>query len=249
VSVLLETVGLSKSFAGVRALSGVDWGIRQGEVWGVVGPNGSGKTTLFNTISGYHRPTAGRIVFDGAEVGRLPMRSRARRGLARTFQHAEVFGSLTVEENVAVACRRTSRGTGHVGAAVDAVGLGPELHVPAAHLSFGRRRLLGVAMAAATRPALLLLDEPTSGLNDAESAELSRYLTTLRAEGLTLAIIDHHMDFLLPLCDRMLLLRTGESVWDGTTTEFPHSEVVLRTYLGMPATPVNSSAESSQRTS
>jgi len=235
---LLETQGLSKSFSGVKAVVNVDWQVQQGDLWGVVGPNGSGKTTLFNTISGYYRHTAGRVIFDGNDVGRLRMRSRARSGLMRTFQHAEVFGSLTVEENLAVAARASKDRYPELTESLEILGLASSAHVPAAALPFGKRRLLGVAMAASTKPAMLVLDEPTSGLNDAEAEELAVYLRALNGGGLTLAIVDHHMEFLLPLCRRMLLLRTGEKLWEGTPEEFARSETVLETYLGYGSQPV-----------
>ena len=235
---LLETQGLSKSFSGVKAVVGIDWQVQRGDIWGVVGPNGSGKTTLFNTISGYYRHSAGRVIFDGNDVGRLRMRGRARCGLMRTFQHAEVFGSLTVEENLAVAARASRVRDPELAESLEFLGLASSAHAPAAALAFGKRRLLGVAMAASTKPAMLMLDEPTSGLNDAEAEELGAYLRALNEGGLTLAIVDHHMEFLLPLCRRMLLLRTGERLWEGTPEEFVCSQTVLETYLGHGPLPV-----------
>lgn len=232
MTTLLEVQGLSKFFSGVKAVVEVDWTVGRGELWGVVGPNGSGKSTLFNTVSGFYRHTAGNVVFDGRPMGRLPMRARARQGLMRTFQHAEVFGSLTVEENLIVAARAAKSDLSLLHAELEVLGLMPARHVSAGAISFGKRRLLGVAMAAATKPSMLLLDEPTSGLNDAESAELALYLRKLHADGLTLAIVDHHMEFLLPLCERMLLLRTGEKIWEGTPDDFVLSETVIETYLG-----------------
>lgn len=231
MSALLEARGVSKSFGGVRAVAGVDWRLDAGEICGVVGPNGSGKTTFFNCLSGYYRLTAGSVHFDGANVTREPMRRRARRGLARTFQHAAVFTSLSprVHLQVTHGSRLTDE---EIDAALTAVGLEALADQPAGALSFGKRRLLGVAMAAATRPRVLLLDEPTSGLNDAESTELAEYLRLLRQQGITIALVDHHMNFLLPLCDRMLLLRTGEKLWEGTPDEFVHDPVVISTYLG-----------------
>jgi branched-chain amino acid transport system ATP-binding protein len=154
----------------------------------------------------------------------------------RTFQHAEVFGSLTVEENMVVAARVPRDGHRELHESLEILGLASSIHVSAAQLSFGKRRLLGVAMAAATKPALLVLDEPTSGLNDAEAEELAAYLRTLHAGGLTLAIVDHHMEFLLPLCHQMLLLRSGEKLWEGTPQQFTRSDIVMDTYLGSAST-------------
>jgi ABC-type branched-subunit amino acid transport system ATPase component len=156
----------------------------------------------------------------------------------RTFQHAEVFGSLTVEENLAVAARASRVRDPELAESLEFLGLASSAHAPAAALAFGKRRLLGVAMAASTKPAMLMLDEPTSGLNDAEAEELAAYLRALNEGGLTLAIVDHHMEFLLPLCRRMLLLRTGERLWEGTPEEFVCSQTVLETYLGHGPLPV-----------
>jgi ABC-type branched-subunit amino acid transport system ATPase component len=239
--VLLEAVGVSRSFAGVRALSDVDWVVRAGEIWGIVGPNGSGKTTLFNCMSGYMRPSSGRVRFDGNDVTRAPMRVRARRGLMRTFQHAEVFGTLTVGENLRVAARARRQQEQSLIGLLETVGLASVADVPASMLSFGKRRQLGIAVAAATNPSLLLLDEPTSGLNDSEASELFEYLLTLHARGLTLAIVDHHMEFLLPLCHQMLLLRSGEKLWQGTPTDFVANTDVIDSYLGAGTQYVNTS--------
>jgi ABC-type branched-subunit amino acid transport system ATPase component len=239
--VLLEAVGVSKSFAGVRALAGVDWVVRPGEIWGVVGPNGSGKTTLFNCLSGYLRLTSGQVRFNGDDVSRAPMRLRARRGLMRTFQHAEVFGTLTVEQNLRVAARTRRQHEHRLSGMLETVGLGSVADVPASQLSFGKRRQLGIAVAAATNPSLLLLDEPTSGLNDAEASELAEFLLTLHAGGLTLAIVDHHMEFLLPLCHQMLLLRSGETLWQGTPSDFVANPDVIDSYLGAGPQPTNAS--------
>lgn len=229
---ILEAVGVAKSFAGVKAVAGVDWTVTTGELWGVVGPNGSGKTTFFNCLSGFIRLSGGQVRFQGADVSRLPMRVRARRGLLRTFQHAEIFGSLTVRENLSVAARTSIDQRASLLESLDLVGLAAVVDQPAATLSFGKRRQLGIAMAVATGPSLLLLDEPTSGLNDAEALELAHYLSYLHEQGLTIAIVDHHMEFLLPLCDQVLLLRSGEKLWQGTPTDFVASPEVIDSYLG-----------------
>jgi ABC-type branched-subunit amino acid transport system ATPase component len=234
--VLLEAAHVGKSFGGVRAVADLDWVVRTGEIWGVVGPNGSGKTTFFNCLSGFHQLSRGSVQFRRRDVTRLPMRQRARLGLVRTFQHAEVFRTLTVAENLAVAGRgrRADESGTRFGAAelLDAVGLGDLADVPAGLLSFGKRRQLGVAVAAATAPSMLLLDEPTSGLNDVEAGELLEHLRALNERGLTIAVVDHHMEFLLPLCHKVLLLRSGEKAWEGAPDEFVRDPHVVATYLG-----------------
>lgn len=238
---LLRAIGVQKAFGGVRAVRGVDWSIDRGEICGIVGPNGSGKTTLFHLLSGYHSLTAGSIEWQGRDIGRLPARRRARLGLVRTFQQAEVFASLSVFDNVMVASRHAlstaaTPDDADPASVIRLVGLDDVAERRAGSLSFGTRRLVGLAMAVAMQPALLLLDEPTSGLSDEESTEIRHRLFTLRDRGLTIAIIDHHMDFLLPLCDRVVLLRSGEKLWEGPPTEFAHDETVLAAYLGVRST-------------
>lgn len=236
-SPLLLATSLTKSFGGVQALAGIDWSITAGEICGVVGPNGSGKTTFFHCLTGYHEPTAGTVLWQGRDITRLSMHQRARLGLARTFQHAEVFSSLTAVDNLQIALRRrTTRGSADLPATtdelLDVMRLTDVAHKAAGSLAYGHKRLLGIGMAVALRPALLLLDEPTSGLNESESEEIHHRLAELRSFGLAIGIIDHHMEFLLPLCDRMYVLSTGERLWEGPPEEFRRNEKVVEAYLG-----------------
>lgn len=237
---LLEVEGVSKHFGAVKAVDNVSWSLAPGEIGGVVGPNGSGKTTLFNCLSGYYKLTAGSVRWHGTEIRRSSMRSRASLGLVRTFQHAEVFSSLSVRENVQVAVHRGGKGDGAgvprtVDELLDLTGIGDVADRKAGALSYGNKRLLGIALALGTAPEALLLDEPTSGLNEAESLEVQRRLHLLRETDIAIGIIDHHMEFLLPLVDSVLVLRSGGMLWQGDPESFTTAEEVVEAYLGRTA--------------
>lgn len=238
--VLLEATNVAKHFGAVRAVADVSWSLSANEICGVTGPNGSGKTSLFNCLSGFYPITSGSIRWEGEDVTRSSMRQRSRKGLVRTFQTAEVFSTLSVRDNVEVAREQAARGgrgdrARTVEDLLDVVGLGGFGHRTAGALSYGNRRLLGVAMSLATAPDAVLLDEPTSGLNELESAEVQRHLRVLPQIGIAVGIIDHHMDFLLPLCDRVVVLQSGSLLWEGLPDEFEKSEVVMDAYLGRAA--------------
>lgn len=237
---LLEVEGVSKHFGAVKAVDNVTWSLGPGEIGGVVGPNGSGKTTLFNCLSGYYKLTSGTIRWKGADIRRSSMRSRASLGLVRTFQHAEVFSSLSVRDNVDIAVNRGGKGDGAgvprtVEELLDLTGIGDVADRKAGALSYGNKRLLGIALALGTAPEALLLDEPTSGLNDVESLEVQRRLHLLRDTGIAIGIIDHHMEFLLPLVDSVLVLRSGGMLWKGDPESFTTAEEVVEAYLGKTA--------------
>ncbi|MCK5892576.1 ABC transporter ATP-binding protein [Aeromicrobium sp.] len=238
--VLLEATDVAKHFGAVHAVDSVSWSLSANEICGVTGPNGSGKTSLFNCLSGFYPITSGSIRWHGEDISRTSMRQRSRRGLVRTFQDAEVFGSLSVRDNVEVAREQARRGAraSELRSAddlLDVVGLAGQGHRTAGALSYGNRRLLGVAMALATAPQAVLLDEPTSGLNEMESAEVQRRLRVLPEVGIAVGIIDHHMDFLLPLCDRVIVLQSGSLLWERPPEAFESSEVVMDAYLGRAA--------------
>jgi ABC-type branched-subunit amino acid transport system ATPase component len=243
---LLETERLSVSFGAVRACDGIDLSIASDEILGVVGPNGSGKTTLFRCICGEIRPSGGQTRWHGRRIDRWPSDRIARSGLVRTFQQSTFFGSSTVRENIemAASCARSigprdARPPGEIPgtpAAPDDIlelcGLGEVASRAATTQPTGILRLLGVAVALATRPSMLMLDEPGAGLNSGESARLATVLRRLHASGLALVVVDHDMSFLLPLSTRLVVLSAGRKIKDGVPSEVLQDAEVVRLYLG-----------------
>jgi ABC-type branched-subunit amino acid transport system ATPase component len=238
---LCEIVDGSRSFGAVHALVGVSMEVRRGELVGIVGPNGSGKTTLFNCLTGRFPLTRGRVLWNGTDITRWSMDRISRAGLVRTFQQSMHFGSGTVRDNVEMAldiARVGHRPDRDVDIPTDLdgllafTGLEPLAGSPSAVLSHGSLRQLGVALALAVRPALLLLDEPAAGLNDAESHELAGLLRRVRERGVTLAVVDHDMGFLMPLVDRMVVLSAGRKLREGTPAEVRADPDVIVAYLG-----------------
>lgn len=238
---LCQIVDGYRSFGAVQALAGVDVEVRSGEVLGVVGPNGSGKTTLFNCLTGRFRLTRGKVIWRGVEITGWPMDRIARAGLVRTFQQSMYFGSATVRDNIAMAlviARTTMRRDSESSIPSDLEGLLALTNLesladwPSSVLSHGSLRQLGIALALAVRPVLLLLDEPAAGLNDAESRELASLLRRVRERGVTLVVVDHDMGFLMPLVDRMVVLSAGRKLTEGTPAEVRADPVVIAAYLG-----------------
>ncbi|WP_037064259.1 ATP-binding cassette domain-containing protein [Pseudonocardia acaciae] len=248
---LLEVAGLSKAFVGVRALDGVDMSVRTGSIHGLIGPNGSGKTTLLNVISGVEPPTAGTVRFAGARIdGRRP-HEVARLGVARTFQHPLCFPELTVRENALVGAERLYRG-GLAGPmlrlpgamaeerrllrdadqALERVGLTELADELAGGLPFGRQRMLELARALVARPRLLMLDEPAAGLAEPDLVELGALLRDLRDGGMTIVVIEHHVDFLFELASSVTVLDHGAVIFSGATEDVRRDPRVLEAYLG-----------------
>jgi branched-chain amino acid transport system ATP-binding protein len=237
---MLESVGLTKRFGGVVALDGVELAVREGEIVGLIGPNGSGKTTLFNCIAGYCRPEAGRLTFRGQSlVGRAP-HAICRLGIARTFQLSRSFVDLTVVQNVAVGVLYGNAGFNSVGAAtaearrlLDYVSLGEQADARVGALTLAQRKRLEVARALATRPALLLLDESLAGLNPAEVTGAVEVLRRIRLDlGLTLVIVEHLMQVIMGLCDRVVVLDAGRKIADGPPDAVAREPAVRQAYLG-----------------
>jgi branched-chain amino acid transport system ATP-binding protein len=235
---VLEVRGIRVRFGGLTAVDDVSLAVPPGSVTGIIGPNGAGKTTLFNVVAGIQRPDAGRVLLGGQDVTRLPAHRRARRGLARTFQRLEVFGTLPVRENLLVAAEsrrrwdRSARPDEVVDGLLEELGLADLADSLADTLPTGTQRLVELGRALATGPRLLLLDEASSGLSDYETAELGRRLTGLAAAGLTVVLVEHDMPFVLGTCGRIAMLDHGVLVAEGTPEEVRKMPAVQEAYLG-----------------
>ncbi len=232
MSVLLETRALSKHFSGVAAVDEVDLRIAKGEILAVVGPNGSGKTTLFNVTSGFLKPTTGSVWFEGRRIDESAPHLLPGRGIARTFQQAMTFGELSVRETVMVPGYTGRFPKVDVNRLLRLCGLGDQAEVAGNALPYGRQRSLGVALALATSPRLLLLDEPAAGLSEEDAARLAALIRDIRDEGVSVAVIDHNMHFLLPIADRIMVMETGRVIFDGTTADMQAHQRVIDVYLG-----------------
>jgi branched-chain amino acid transport system ATP-binding protein len=243
--VLLAVHGLRKRFGGLAAVDGVDLEVRAGEIHAVIGPNGAGKTTLVAQLSGELLPDAGTVRFAGQDVTRLPVHVRSRHGIARSFQITSVVRDFTALDNVALAvqahsgssfrfwrdARREAALREPARALLEAVGLGGRTDVVAANLAHGEQRQLEVAMALATRPRLLLLDEPTAGMGPEESARMVALLGGLRGRHAIL-LVEHDMDAVFALADRISVLVYGRVIATGTPGEISASAAVREAYLG-----------------
>jgi len=249
---LLKAVGVSKEFGGLRALHDVSFDVMPGETLALIGPNGAGKSTLFNILTGFHRPTSGHVLYSGHDLTQMPTHEISRAGVARTFQKIRLFKGLTVLENVRMAVRipvggadvlfRTRRfkaaedeALGAARKLLDLVGLSGRADDKASSLPYGQQRLLEIARALAGNPRLLLLDEPGAGMNSEELASLHALLSRIRKEfQVTVVLVEHNVDFVLGLSDRIVVLDHGETIATGTPTEVVNNPAVIAAYLGRP---------------
>ncbi|MFD5322520.1 ABC transporter ATP-binding protein [Streptomyces sp. NPDC127092] len=253
---LLEARGIGVRFGGVRALDDVTVAVRPGEICGLIGPNGAGKTTLFDVVSGIRRPDRGRILLDGADITRRSPVWRARHGLRRTFQRQQLFGQLTVEDNLVVA-QEWRRGGGRAVTAarraraaevLRSCGLDPLAATYAGVLPVARARMAELARALADPPRLLLLDEPASGMSAEERGQLAavvRYVAD--EEGCAVLLVEHHVSFVTELCARVVVLDLGRVLAEGPADEVRADPRVRAAYLGTRGSAANGSGPGGMR--
>ena len=248
----LAVVDLSIAFGGLAALSGVSFEAADGEILALIGPNGAGKSTIFNVVTGLYRPSAGAVTFDGVDLLRLPPHEIARHGVARTFQNTEVFKPLSALDNVLVGEHRRLRAgplaalawlprvareereaRARARALLERLGLTDVADVEAGSLPLGRQKRLEMARALATGPRCLLLDEPAGGLNPTETRALMELIVRLRDElSLTIVIVEHDMDLVMSISDRVVVLHHGKKIAEGKPREIAGDPAVLDAYLG-----------------
>ena len=235
---MLEVSGLTRRFGGLTAVDGLSLSVMRGEIVGLLGPNGSGKTTVLNLVSGALKPDAGTILLEGEFIGQLAAHKIARRGVARTFQLVRVLGSMNCRENVLAGL---AFGTRHewgasalrqADALLERVGLSGRAATPAIELTYIDQKRLELARSLALQPRLLLLDEWLAGLNPAEMLEGIALVRSLRAEGLSILLVEHRMEAIRALCDRCVVMNTGCKIAEGPTAAVLADPEVVRAYLG-----------------
>ena len=251
MSALFCAAGLHKSFGGVRAVRDISFEIPDGAVFAIIGPNGAGKSTLLNLMSGVYQPDSGALAFSGTDLSGLPAHRRVRLGIARTFQKIRLFKQLSVIENVLAGfhvhhdipawqylvhgsafARDHARCRAEAMELLDFVGLAVRRDTTAGALSYGEQRLLEFARALATKPRLLLIDEPAAGLNAAEVDSLLDRILTMRRKGVTVVIVEHNMELVMNVADRVLVMDYGQHLFEGVPADVQKNPAVVAAYLG-----------------
>ncbi|MCD6674565.1 MAG: ABC transporter ATP-binding protein [Burkholderiaceae bacterium] len=246
---MLKVAGLRRHFGGFVAVDNVSFEQRQGEILGLVGPNGAGKSTIFNLVSGFIRPSAGKVEYRGRDITGMDFQEVARLGVARSFQLNKLFGGLSVEENIRIGChlhepaglRRFFFGAGRedrdalqgrVNSIIDRIGVHALRHQRADELSYGDQKLLGIGITLGSQPDLVMLDEPFAGMNQTETLRCADLVRGIAKEGKTVFLVDHNMRAIMGICDRVLVLNFGALVADGPPAEIQSNRAVIECYLG-----------------
>ncbi|MCL5022385.1 MAG: ABC transporter ATP-binding protein [Nitrospirae bacterium] len=223
-------------FGGLAALSDVSFGLRKGEILGLIGPNGAGKTTMFNVVNGFYHPSRGEVFFKGGKISGLRPHQVCKRGIGRTFQVVKPLQRMSALDNVIASAFLRVKGKGRAeeiaAETMRFVGLYDDRNVISKGLPLGKRKKLEIARALATQPELLLLDESFAGLNSAELDESIGIIQKIKARGITIMIIEHHMKVIMSISDRIVVLNYGEKIAEGSPLEIAHNPLVVEAYLG-----------------
>ena len=248
---LLETKNLTKRFGGLIAVNNVNFSIERGKINAIIGPNGAGKSTFFNLISGFHKPTAGQIIFKGEDITHLPANKRAKLGIARTFQTTHLFEQSTVLDNVIIGHRLRTSSTlfdaifctkrlkreeaqckEKAMEVLEFVGLTDAAHKIVANISQEEKKRAAFALALATDPEVILLDEPAAGVNPDETEGLEELIVKMAEYGITVCLIEHKMQMIMKIAHKIMVLNYGEKIAEGTPEEIKNNEIVIQAYLG-----------------
>ncbi|MBF0111891.1 MAG: ABC transporter ATP-binding protein [Desulfamplus sp.] len=248
---ILKVSSLTKMFGGIKAQDNISFSIEKGIVCGLIGPNGAGKTTLFNMITGIYPPDEGEILFLGKSTKNIPVHKLVKAGIARTFQHVELFSSMTLLENVLVGMHVRTK-SGFWGAItklpwvekeeelarqrakslLEFTGLDDYTNRPAGELPVGRQKMAEIARALASEPTLLLLDEPAAGLNAVETEALGELIAKVKQRGVTMMLVEHDMSLAMGISDKIIVLDRGKKLAEGTPREIQNNQDVMEAYLG-----------------
>ena len=234
---ILRAENISRRFGGLLAVSDFNFEISRGEVLGLIGPNGAGKSTTFNVISGYYKPSSGRITFLGRDVTGLSTVAMSRLGLVRTFQHGSLLKGMTVRDNILMGTLHSLRDRHtrekRIAETAEMLGLADMLDLVAGSLPHGHQRMLSIAIAFAARPRLLCLDEPLAGLNHTEMGAALSVMQRIRDEfDTTILLVDHNMRAVMQICQRIVVLNYGRKLAEGTPADIRNNPDVIRAYLG-----------------